>query len=148
MCDLTPVFKNYSNHLKKIEEEKDKSSKGYLKTDGKPPSTNCTAALGNFKFNSTLNESHLAQRLMYPLWNPNSVSQVLKCQQLQLRVSSRHSLADRLVFHSISMPLSHFPSPMSLTEEGRGRSCWRCGERRRRATEERIRASRRRKQHL
>jgi nuclear pore complex protein Nup50 len=58
VCDLTPVFKDYSNHLKKIEEEKDKNSKGSLKTNGKPPSTNCTAVLGNFKFggDSTLNE--------------------------------------------------------------------------------------------
>jgi hypothetical protein len=45
--------------MKKIEEEKDKASKESPKTDGKPPSTNCTSALDNFKFggDSTLNKS-------------------------------------------------------------------------------------------
>jgi hypothetical protein len=66
VCDLTLVFKDYSNHLKKIEGKKEGQQK--IPQNGrKTPSTNCTLALGNFKFggDSTLNESSVKKGFIW-----------------------------------------------------------------------------------
>jgi hypothetical protein len=172
VCDLTLVFKDYSNHLKKIEGKKEGQQK--IPQNGrKTPSTNCTLALGNFKFGgeSTLNESSVkkgfsfgstadafAMKSQFSFGSGSTVtrlkkppvirkSQVLRSQQLQLRVR-RVDIHWRIIWFFVRRLPAIFLRQCRFTEEGRGRSCWRCGEGRRGATEERICAGRRGKQNL